>query len=305
MRTSDKFLDRTVGRIKNTSMKIEKVWDAADGSATPGRVFTASIAQEAIPNSGEELSYLKMGVKGAVSTAAVALEAFAAVMAPFTLRQGPDNKIVLNLDELVALMAFYYKELPSCGENTDATGNDFLGGIKIPVYTKADSAKQFLAQADRSAVTNIGTETVALSAYWDVGEANRKPIHAVRIAHTTAGSAGVETLGARIVPEGKLVGLIIKEANGFTDANIDVSVQRVKILANGRKVAEFNNLADHTPVEIEDYVTPLPIADLLRQFRFFDLRPAGLDAKGQELTIQIDVQDVSDAIVIIPVIEQE
>jgi len=286
-------------------MKISKVWDAADGSATPGRAFTASISQEAIPNDGDELSMLKLGVKGAVSTAAVALETFAGLIQPFTLRQGPDNKIVLNLDELVALMAFYYKEMPSCGENTDATGNDFLGGIKIPVYTKSDSAKQFLVQADRSAVTNIGTETVALTAYFDLAEANRKPIHAVRIAHTTAGSAGIETLGARIVPEGKLIGLIIKEANGFNDGNIDVSVQRIKILANGKKVAEFNNLSDHTPVEIEDYVTPLPIADLLRQFRFFDLRPAGLDAKAQELVVQIDVQDVSDAIVIIPVIEQE
>lgn len=286
-------------------MKISKVWDAADGSATPGRVFTASIAQEAIPNDGEELSFLKLGVKGAVSTAAVALETFAGLVAPFTLRQGPDNKIVLNLDELVALMAFYYKEIPSCGENTDATGNDFLGGVKIPVYAKADAAKQFLVQADRTAVTNIGTETIALSAYFDMAEANRKPIHAVRIAHTTAGSTGIETLGARIVPEGKLIGLIIKEANGFNDGNIDVSVQRVKILANGRKVAEFNNLADHTPAEIEDYVTPLPIADLLRQFRFFDLRPAGLDAKTQELVVQLDVQDVSDSVVIIPVIEQE
>lgn len=286
-------------------MKVSKIWDAADGSATPGRVFTASIAQEAIPQDGEQLDFLKMGLKGAVSTAAVVIEDFADLLNPFTLRFGSENRIVLTGEELVALMAFYYKELPAIGENTDITGTDFIGGLKIPVYQKADPSKQFLVQAERSAVTNVSTETIALSGYWDTGEAVRKPIHAVRIAHTTSGTAGLETLGFRIVPEGKLIGVLIKVPNGFSDANIDTSVQRVKILAAGKKIAEFNDLADHTPVEMLDYVTPTPMADLLRQTRFFDLRPLGLDAKTQELTLQLDVQDVSDSVVIIPVMEIE
>jgi hypothetical protein len=246
-----------------------------------------------------------MGVKGAVSTAAVTIESFGGLVAPFTLRFGSENRIVLNLDELCALMAFYYKEVPAIGENTDATGADFIGGLKIPVYQKADASKQFLVQADRTAVTNIATETLALSGYWDTGETGRKAIHAVRIAHTTSGSAGLETFGSRIVPAGKLVGIIVKVPNGFADGNIDTSIQRLKILANGAQIAEFNDLADHTPVDELDYVTPSPLSDLLRQFRFYDLRPMGLDAKAQELVLQLDVQDVSDAVVIIPVIEIE
>lgn len=284
-------------------MRVSKIWDAADGSATPGRVFTASIAQEAVPNDGAVLDYLKMGVKGAVSTAAVVIETFADLVAPFTLRFGSENRIVLNLDELCGLMAFYYGEVPAIGENTDATGNDFIGGLKIPVYQKADPSKQFLVSADRSAQTNIATETVSLTGYWDTGIAGKKAIHAVRIAHTTAGSAGVETLGFRVVPEGNLIGLIIETPNGFADGNVDTSVQRVKILSNGKKVAEFNDLGDHTPIDELDYVTPSPLSDLLRKFRMFDLRPMGLNAKAEELTIQLDVQDVSDAIVVIPVIE--
>lgn len=284
-------------------MRVTKVWDAADGSATPGRVFTASISQEAIPNDGAQLDFLKLGLKGAVSTAAVVIEDFADLLNPFTLRFGGDNRITLTGDELCALMAFYYKEVPSIGENTDNTGTDFIGGLKIPVYQKAESTRQFLVQADRSAVTNIATETIALSAYWDSGETNRSPIHCVRVPHTTAGSAGLETLGARIVPEGNLIGLMIKVPNGFADGNIDTSIQRVKILENGKKVAEFNDLADHSPVDELDYVTPSPLSDLLRQTRFFDLRPAGLDAKSKELVVQVDVQDVSDACVFMPVIE--
>lgn len=286
-------------------MKISKVWDAADGSATPGRVFTASISQEKIPNDGDQLDFLTMGLKGAVATAAVVIENFVDLLNPFTLRFGADNRIVLTGSELCALMAFYYGEAPSIGENTDVTGNDFLGGLKIPVNQKTDPTKDFLVQADRAAVTNISTETIAMSAYWDMGGEAKKAIHCVRIAHTTAGSAGLETLGFRIVPEGKLIGVIVKVPNGFTDGNIDTSIQRLKILSNGKKIAEFNDLADHVAVGELEYVTPTPLNDILRAFRTFDLRPAGLDAKAQELTLQLDVQDVSDAIVIIPVIEIE
>lgn len=286
-------------------MKVSKIWDAADGSATPGRVFTASIAQEAIPNDGVKLDYLKLGLKGAVSTAAVVIETFADLLAPLTFRFGAENRIILNGAELCALMAFYYGEKPAIGENTDVTGTDFIGGLKIPVYQEADASRQFLVQADRTAQTNIATETISLTGYWDTGVEGRKPIHCVRIAHTTAGSAGLETLGFRVVPVGRLIGLMINVPNGFADGNIDTSVQRVKILSKSKAVAEFNDLGDHTPIDELDYVTPSPLSDLLRETRMFDLRPAGLDAKTDELTIQLDVQDISDAVVVMPVLEIE
>lgn len=285
--------------------RVQKVWDSPDGSATPGRVFTASIAQEAIPNVGQTLDYLKVGVKGAVSTAAVVIETFAGLINPFTLRYGAENRIVLTLQEMCALMSFYYHQFPAIGENTDNTGNDFIGGLKVPVYEKADPAKQFLLQADRAAVTNIGTETLAVSAYWDTNEQNRKPIQAVRVPHTTAGTAGIEVFGSKIPPTGKLIGVILGEPNGFGDGNIDTSVQKFKIYSDSQVVAEFNDLADHTPTEVLDYVTPAPLADLLRPYSFYDLRPAGLDAKATALTIAVDVQDVSDNIVVIPVMEIE
>ena len=283
--------------------KVSKIWDAADGSATPGRVFTASIPQESIANEGQVLSFLKMGVKGAVSTAAVVIETFAGLIAPFTLRYGSENRIVLNLDELVALHAFIYGTDVAIGENTDNTGNDFLGNIKIPVYEKADATKQFLVQADRAAQTNIATETVSLTGYWDDSTPGNKPIHAVRVAHTTTGTAGLETLGSQIVPVGMLKGLIVKVPNGFADGNIDTSIQRVKILSNGSVVAEWNDLGDAMPLAEVDYVTPSPRADLLRQFRIFELPAPGLDAKAAQLTLQFDVQDISDAVVMIPVLE--
>lgn len=283
-------------------MKIAKIWDAADGSATPGRVFTGSINQETIVKQGEQLDYLMIGVKGAVSTAAVVIEDFADLINPLTLRFAGDNRLVLTLQELIALSVFYYGKRIAVGENTDATGNDFIGGIKVPIYQKMEAGKDFTIQADRTAVTNIATETVAITGYFDTGEAG-KSIHCVRIAHTSSGSAGIETLGSQIVPKGKLIGLIISTPSGFADGNIDTSIQRVKLLENGEVVAELNDLADAVSLADIDYVTPSVFADLLRPYRAFDFRPNGFDAKAKILTLQIDVQDVSDALVFLPVIE--
>lgn len=283
--------------------KSYKVWDAADGSATPGRVFTASIAQEVIPALGERLDYLKLGVKGAVSTAAVAIETFAGLIAPFTLRKGAQNRIVLNLDELVALSAHTFGNLPAIGENTDNTGNNFLGDVRIPVFDSFESERQFLVQADRVAQTNVGTETVALTAYADGGFENRKPIHAVRIAATTAGAAGIEQFQPKIPAIGTLKSMMFKVPNGFADGNIDVSLQRIKLYKGTQLIGEFNDLADAESLCPVDYVTPTPHADLLRQFRVFKLGENGVDTKGGDVSLAWDVQDVSDNIVVIPIIE--
>ena len=284
-------------------MKVSKVWDGTDPGATPGRVFTGSIGQETITQMGKELSFLKIGLKGAVSTAAVTVEAFVAVLSEYTLRVGVNERIVMDGQDLCALMSFFYNEKPRIGENTDATGNDFVGNIKVPIYAPVDNATPVTHSATRTAVTNIATETLSVSAYWDAGEAGRKPIHAVKISHTTAASAGIETLGFRIAPVGKLIGLIIKQASDFADGNIDVSVQRVRLLEDGQLHSQFNALGDGRTTATIDYVTPSPMAGILAPYLTIDLRPSGIDAKAKEITIQIDVQDVSDAIAIIPIME--
>lgn len=284
--------------------KIAKVWDAADGSGTPGRVFTASIAQEVIPAMGKRLDFLKMGVKGAVSTAAVVIETFAGLISPFTLRKGAANRIVLALDELCALSVYYYRShFVAIGENTDATGNDFIGNIRIPVNDDFDPANQFLISADRVAQTNIATETVSLTSYADYESEARKPVHAVRIQHTTSGTAGIEQMQSKIPAVGILKALILKVPNGFADGNVDTSIQRLKIYDDMQVVAEFNDLGDAENYSILDYVTPGPQADLFRQFRVFNLGDNGLDATKGTLSYAFDVQDVSDAVVIIPVLD--
>ena len=283
--------------------KIVKVWDGTDPGNTPGRVFTASIPQETIIPDGKELSFLKFGMKGAVSSAAVVIEDFASLLSEYTLRVGSETRVLLDGQDMVAVMSAFYGELPTIGENTDATGNDFIGGLKLPLYAAVDQAKPITHAATRTAVTNIATETLACSAYFDMGETGRKPMHMVKIPFTTAAAAGYDTPGFRLAPVGTLKKLIIRQPNGFADGNIDVSVQRLRILVNGQMHSQFNLLADFTPVAEIDHVTPSPMGDLLRPYGILDFGNSGIDCKGQEVTIQLDVQDVSDAVDIIPLIE--
>lgn len=283
--------------------RVSKVYDGTDPGATPGRVFTASIGQETIIPEGNELSYLKMGIRITNSTAPVVLEDVASLLSEYVLRVGAETRLLLDGRDLAALMVFFFKELPVFGENTDNTGSGLLGGIKVPVYAKVDNAKPFTHTATRTAVTNATVETLGITAYFDTEEAGRKPIHAVKITHTTAASAGYQTLSFRIAPVGKLIGLLIRQPNGFDDTNIDVSVQRVRILVNGQLHSQFNALTDFSTMAPIDFVTPTPLADLLRPYIPCDLRNGGIDTAGQEVTMQLDVQDVSDACAIIPVIE--
>ncbi len=285
--------------------KIVKIDDGADPGATPGKAFVASLDQLEIQKQEAFLSHLNLGVKGAVSTAAVAIETFAGLLSEFNFNVGPETRIQLNLTELVALMAFYYGELPFIWENTDNTGNDFIFGVKIPVNDAHDDKRPMTRAASWVTQTNIATSTLALTGSWLKTSNGKKPIHAVRIAHTSAGSAGYELLDFTMPKVGKMIGIIVKQANGFDDGNIDVSIQRVKIVVDGQTHSSINMAAHYQGIPGVFGGTELPLTDLLKGYHFIDLKEEGIDTKGQEVKLQIDVQDASDAVVIIPVIEME
>lgn len=284
-------------------MKITAIWDAARPSATPGKVFTSDIAPEQLNIEGKKLDMLMLGLKGAVSTAAVAVEDFVGVLSEFVVKVGGAERIKASLNDLIVLSLATYGGFLHIGENTDNTGTNFVGGVKIPIYSQIESGKPITVSAARMAVTNISSETLGLTGYTDHNAKLLKPIHFVKVAHTTAGAAGYEVLGAQVAPMGIMKKLIIKNANHFSDANIDISVQRVNILVDGVLTHELNTLTDAVPLVSVDYVTPLPIADLVRNYAVFDFGEEGIDVKNKRVTLQFDVQDASDAVSWIPVIE--
>ncbi len=286
-------------------MKPVKIYDGTDPGATPGRVFTASIGQETIVPEGKFLDHLCLGLKGAVSTAAVVIETFAGVLSEYSLRVGAETRILANMRQLCALMKAYYDDLPFIWENTDNTGNDFIGGVRVPIQAPVDAAKPITHASTYATQTNIGTETLAISGYFDEDAKGKKPIHAVSIGMTTAGAAGYDVLGFRLAPVGKLRYLIIQQLAKFADGNVDNSVQRVRILVNGQIYGQFNALADSVKNSGKTVGVIDPMDDLMTGMDIFDLGESGLDCKGQEVVLALDVQDVSDAITILPVIEME
>lgn len=284
-------------------MKPSKIYDGTDPGATPGRVFTASIGQETIVPEGKFLDHLCLGLKGAVSIGAVVIETFAGLLSEYTLRVGAETRIIANMRQLCALMKAYYDDLPFIWENTDVTGNDFIGGVRVPIQAPMDTAKPVNHAATRTAQTNISVETLAITGYFDEDAKGKLPIHAVSIGLTTAGAAGYDVLGFRLAPVGKLRYLIIENTNKFADGNIDVSVQRVRILVNGQLFGQFNALADSIKNNGKTVGVIDPMDDLMTGMDIFDLGESGIDCKGQEVVLALDVQDVSDAITILPVIE--
>src|SRR3990167_7942318 len=105
-------------------MRINRIWDSALPSAASGRTFTASIGQETVVAQGAFLDHLCIGFTGQVDTGAVVIEAFIDSIALMTLRFGAETRIQLDGNDLVALSAFYYNQLPFIHENTDAAGED-------------------------------------------------------------------------------------------------------------------------------------------------------------------------------------
>ena len=288
-------------------MRVYKHWDGPDPGGTPGRVFTASIGQETLVQGGAYLDKLAIGLKGAVATAAVVIEDFIDVLSEFDFWVGSELRLKLDGNDCCALSAYFYGQRPALGENTDATGNDFAGGIFLPVQQAHDAAKPFSMAATRAAVTNIATETLSVTGYWLDAAGAGKPIHAVTVTLTSAGATGDDQYNWQLPPTGRLMGLLaaMPAASDFADGNIDVSFQRLKIMRSTSPVAEFNTLADGKPLVETNLVAQSIFADLLGRYKYFDLRPEGINLKDGIYTIKIDNQDASDALRFIPIVEME
>mgnify|MGYP001571826427 CR=1 FL=1 len=288
-------------------MRIFKHWDGPDPGGTPGRVFTASIGQEKLTRAGAYLDHLRIGLKGDIATAAVAIEAFADVLSEYDVWVGSDLRIKADGNDLCALMALYFKQLPVLGENSHNTGTDVIGGLKVPLQVDVPENLEITHAATRTAVTNVSVETISVSGYWLDANPGRKPIHCVVVTWTSNGSTGDEIKDFRLPPIGRLVGMILAmpAASDFTDANFDISAQRVKLLKDSTAVAELNTLGDAEGLEEVNFVSLSIYGDLLARYKRFDFRPEGFDLKSGTFNLKIDNQDASDALRLLPIIEIE
>lgn len=279
--------------------------DGADPGATMGAVFTGSLVESALNPKGKYLDHFLLTLNGTVTTAAVAIETFAGLLNPFILKVGSETRIQLRANDLIALMVFFYNKTPQIWENTDATGSDFIQGIKIPIQETIDNEQSYTYAATRVAQTNITVETLALAAVYMDDAKGRKPIVAVELPYTTAAAAGYTQLGVELPPIGKLIGLIVNQTIGPADGLFISSIQRFQMQENGVNTSKFSASVGATMgCGIFDG-TLSPIADLLKYYNVYDFRDEPIDLKTKKVTFSVDVEDVSDATRFIAVIEKE
>ena len=286
-------------------MLIDTIRDGADPGATMGAVFTASLTEAALNPKGKFLDHFLLSLNGTVGTAAVAIETFAGLLNPFSFKVGSETRIQLRAADLIALMAFFYNRTPQIWENTDATGSDFIQGIKIPIQETIDPAQSYTYAATRVAQTNISVETLALAAVYYDDAKGKKPIVAVELPYTTAAASGYTQLGVELPPIGKLIGLIVNQTIGPADGTFISSIQRFQMQENGKNTSKFPATLGATLGSGIFDGTLSPIADLLKYFNAFDFREEPIDLKTSKVTFSVDVEDVSDATRFIAVIEKE
>ena len=286
-------------------MLYDTIRDGADPGATMGADFTASLTEAALNPKGKYLDHFLLSLNGTVGTAAVVIETFAGLLIPFTFKVGSETRIQLRARDLVALMTFFYNRTPQIWENTDATGSDFIMGIKIPIQEVIDAAQSYTYAATRVAQTNISVETLALTAVYYDDAKGRKPIVAVELPYTTAAATGYTQLGVELPPIGKMIGLLVFQTIGPSDGLFVSSIQRFQLQENGQNTskAPASILATLGSGIFDGTLSPL--ADMLKYYNAIDFRDEPIDLKAKKVTFSVDVEDASDATRFIAIIEKE
>lgn len=285
-------------------MIYDTMLDGAEPGANLGIGFTASISERNIIPKGKFLDHMLLSVRGAVSTAAVAIETFAGLLAPLTIKAGQETRIQLRLRDLVALQAWYYGETPELWENTDNTGQDFIMGVKIPIQETISADQVYSLSATRVAQTNIASEELTLvNAYMDDAK-GKKALIATELQYTTAAATGITQVGVQVPPVGKLIGLIVFNTTIPTDAGSVFSIQRLQLLVNGAVSSKLPMSVGKRMTSGVSDGTLSPLNDLLKPYSFFDFREEPVDAVANAITFAVDVQATSEAVRIIAVLEK-
>lgn len=278
--------------------------DGADPGANLGRSFTASINESSIPVKGEYMDHMLVSIKGTVTTAAVAIENFVDLLRPLSFKVGQETRIQLRGRDLIALMAWYYGDTPLMWENTDATGSDFVFGIKVPIQETMNKEQTYTWAATRSAVTNISGEELALQAVYNSNPKQHKPIIAVELPYTTAAATGYTQLGVQIPPLGKIIGLLVFNTAFPNDGSATFSVQRVQILEDGAATSKLLGACSGYLGSSASDGTLSPVNDLLSCYQSWDFRQDPIDAVGKAITFSVDVQTTSSPTRLIAIMEK-
>lgn len=281
----------------------ELVYQGADPGGNLGGAFTASISERELTTKAAYLHEFLIGLKCDTATAAVTMPTFLDLLQPFIFKAGQETRIQLRGRDLVALNIFLYGSVPLFWA-ADTTSDDAkIMGLKVPIWEQIDRQKTYSWSATRVAQTNCSGEVLELAARWSDKTLNPKPIYAVEQPFTTAGATGRTNLNIQLPKLGNLIGLILFNGQAPTNTADAAAVQRVQFYLNGIRSSQFNVGTRGFATGFNQDNQALLMQDVYNAYSFIDLREDPIDAKGQNIEIEVDVEATSTAARLIPIIQ--
>lgn len=281
------------------------ILDGSNPGGNLGQAFAANISSTQLAPKGTFLDHFVIGLKGTVGTAPVTLESAMGAISQFTFKAGQETRIQLSGGDLVALMAAFYKELPLAWENTDNTGSTFILGIKVPVQEKIDSGIAYTYSFNYTAVTNFTPVLLSMTAVYLNDGGTKKPIIAVPVSFTTPGATGSTSINARLTNLGNLIGLLLRNTTAPADGADLYDIQRVQLVESGKQTSLLI-ASNPSPLEgISGYATLNPFGEMLHPYSYWDFSAEPYDVKSAYMEFIADVEVVSEATSLIPIVEKQ
>ena len=278
------------------------ILDGTNPGGNLGASFSANIGSTQIIPKGKYLDHIVIGLKGAVSTAPVTIKTALAALSQFTFKAGQETRIQLSGNDILALMAAFYKELPFGWENTDNTGSTFVLGLKVPIQETIDPNTAYTYSANYTAQTNFASVVMSITALYQDDAKGRTPVIAVPINYTTAGSTGATAVGARTTNLGNMIGLLVYNTTAPSDGADLYDVQRIQLVENGKQTSVLNP-ANQSPLTGAPLYSNLsPFGKALQNYQYWSFMDAPIDVKAGYVEYQVDVETTSEATRIIPII---
>ncbi len=280
----------------------ELIYQGADPGANLGGAFTASLNERELVTKGAYLHEFTLGLKCDTATAAVTMPTFAALLNPFIFKVGQETRIQLRLRDLIALNMFLTGSVPLFWA-ADTTNDDAkIMGVKIPIWEKIDPSKSYAWSTTRVAQTNCSGEVLELAARWSDKVLMPSPLYAVEQPFTTAAATGRTNLNIQLPKLGDLIGLLVFQTTAPTNVADAADVQRLQLYINGARSSQYNVGTQGFAKGFNQENQALLMQDLYNQYMFIDLREDPIDAKANNIEIEVDVETVSEAVRIIPLI---
>lgn len=279
------------------------IYQGTDPGANIGGAFTASLNERELVPKGKYLHELYIGLGHASSTAPVTMPTSLDLLQPFVFKAGATTRIQLRGRDLLALNIWLDGSTPTYFAANATSDNFAMMGLRVPIWETIDPNTTYAWSATRVAQTNASSETLELASRWNDSAINNKPLYAIEQPFTTAGATGRTQLNIQIPSIGTLLGFMVYNATDVTNTSNTSGVQRVQLYLNGQRYSQYNRGTRGFAKYFSQDNQEALLQQVYSNYMFVDLRDAPLDAKANQIGVEIDVESTSVGARLIPIIQ--